>query len=210
MEDNVVRAFSQEDVQRLTGISCGQLSYWDRTLFFVPSFADENRRYAFSRVYSFRDVACLQILNTLRNELRLSLPHLRDVKAKLAKMGDDLWAKTTLYVINRRVVFDNPETGQREEVVSGQGVLQIPLEIVRGNLEKSVRNLWRRDRSAIGKIQRKRGVASNQSVIKGTRISVAAIQDFAEEGYSIAQIKEQYPSLTERDIRAAIRHRKAA
>jgi uncharacterized protein (DUF433 family) len=43
-------------------------------------------------------------------------------------------------------------------------------------------------------------------VIAGTRIPVATIKRFAEDGYSVDQIRQEYPSLTEVDIKAAIKH----
>ena len=76
---NLIRAFSEDHVERLTGISKGQLRYWDRTGFFVPAFAHGNRRAAFSRVYSFKDVAALRVLNVLRNQYAVPLQHLRKV-----------------------------------------------------------------------------------------------------------------------------------
>ena len=136
---SIVSAFSEEQVQRLTGITAAQLRYWDRTKFLVPSLADENRRRPYSRIYTFRDVVCLKILNVLRNEAKVSLPHLREVKEKLAHLGDDLWAKTTLYILKRKVVFVNPETSRREEVLTGQAILQIPLQAVTSKLETAVR-----------------------------------------------------------------------
>jgi uncharacterized protein (DUF433 family) len=207
---NVVSAFSEEQVQRLTGITAAQLKYWDRTNFFVPSLAEEDRRRPYSRVYSFRDLVCLKVLNTLRNEARVSLPQLREVTDRLAHLGDDVWAKTTLYVLNRKVVFDNPETRRKEEIVTGQGVLQIPLEVVQSNMERAVKELWRRDETTIGKVQQKRGIASNRPVVAGTRIPVSAIKAFHEAGYTIEQIREQYPVLTDDDIRTALKHGEAA
>jgi uncharacterized protein (DUF433 family) len=210
MKSNVVSAFSEEQVQRLTGITAAQLHYWDRTKFFVASLAEDDRKRPYSRVYSFRDLVCLKILNTLRNEVGVPLPHLREVKEKLAHLGDDVWARTTLWVLNRKVVFDNPETRQREEIVTGQGVLQIPLKVVTSNMEQAVEDLWKRDESTIGKIRRKRGIAHNKPVVAGTRIPVSAIKAFHEDGYTIDQIREQYPVLTETDIRAALKHGEAA
>ena len=209
-ESTVIAAFSEDHVERLTGISNSQLRYWDRTEFFAPSFADENRRRPHSRVYSFRDVVCLKILNALRNEARVSLPHLREVKEKLTHLGDDLWAKTTLYVLNRKVVFYNPESSRKEEIVTGQGVLQIPLHVVTGDMKKAVQSLWERDSKTVGHIERSRGVASSQAVIAGTRIPVRAIKAFSEAGHSIDQIREQYPVLTDEDVRAALAYGKAA
>jgi uncharacterized protein (DUF433 family) len=207
---SIISAFTEEQVSLLTGITMAQLRYWDRTSFFVPSLSEETRRRPYSRIYSFRDIVCLKILNVLRNEVKASLPHLREVKEKLAHLGEDIWAKTTLYVLNKKVIFHNPETDSKEEIVSGQKILQIPLIVVSRDTERDVRALWQRDDSTIGKIERKRGVASNQEVIAGTRIPVRSVKAFSDAGYSIDQIKKEYPTLTEEDIRAALAHAAAA
>jgi uncharacterized protein (DUF433 family) len=207
---SIISAFTEEQVFLLTGITMAQLRYWDRTSFFVPSLSEETRRRPYSRIYSFRDIVCLKILNVLRNEVKASLPHLREVKEKLAHLGEDIWAKTTLYVLNKKVIFHNPETDSKEEIVSGQKILQIPLIVVSRDTERDVRALWQRDDSTIGKIERKRGVASNQEVIAGTRIPVRSVKAFSDAGYSIDQIKKEYPTLTEEDIRAALAHAAAA
>lgn len=206
----IISAFSEEHAERLTGISKSQLRYWDRTSFFSPSMADENRRRSNSRVYSFRDVVCLKVLNALRNDARVSLHQLREVKEKLAHLGDDMWAKTTLYVLNRKVIFFNLETSKREEVVSGQAILEIPLQVVRGNMERAVELLWERDEESIGSVERKRGTVNNKPVVGGTRIPVKAIRAFKDAGYTVDQIQEQYPILTKKDIRAALEYGKAA
>ena len=137
----VIAAFTEDEAQRLTGISLTQLRYWRRTSFFVPSLKVELSEGEETRLYSFRDLICLQVLDRLRNDSGVSLQHLRDVKAKLVNLGDDVWAKTTLYVLKKRVVFNHPETGLPEEVTTGQGVLSIPLEIVRTDMERNVRQL---------------------------------------------------------------------
>ena len=197
-------AFTEEQTEKLTGISSRQLRSWDRTGFFVPSLAHENRSLTLSRLYSFRDLVSLKVLNALRNDANVSLQHLRSVKDKLSHLGDDMWAKTTLYVLNKRVIFENPETKNKEEVVSGQGILQIPLEVVAGNMRQAVDEMKKRDVSLSGKIERIKGVAGNKPVIAGTRIPVSTIKAFADEGYSADQIMEEYPSLTLDDIEAAL------
>lgn len=206
----IIAAFSEDHAERLTGISKRQLRYWDRTNFFSPSMADENRRLPNSRVYSFRDVVCLKVLNALRNDAGVSLHQLRDVKEKLAHLGDDMWAKTTLYVLNRKIIFFNPESSKREEVVSGQVILEIPLQVVQGNMERAVELLWERDEKSVGSVERKRGTVNNKPVVGGTRIPVKAIKAFKDAGYTIDQIQEQYPILTKKDIRAALEYGKAA
>jgi uncharacterized protein (DUF433 family) len=206
----VLSAFTEEQVERLTGISRRQLRYWDQTNFFTPSLAYEDRRATYSRLYSFRDLVCLKVVNALRNEANISLPHLREVKEKLAHLGEDLWSKMILFVLNKRVVFYNPETDNKEDALTGQGVLQIPLKVISGDMEAAVRVLWRRDAKTVGKIEQQKGIAHNQVVIAGTRIPVRSIKAFAAAGYSIEQIRKEYPTLTEQDIRAAIAFEAAA
>lgn len=206
----VVAAFTEDQTERLTGVSRRQLRYWDRTEFFTPSLACSDRRAPYSRLYSFRDLASLKVINALRNEANVSLPHLREVKEKLSHLGDGLWAKTTLYVLKRNVIFYNPEIGAREEVLSRQAVLEIPLRVVSGNVEDAVRALRQRDPDLIGKVERQRNIACNQPVIAGTRIPVRGIKTFANAGYSVEDIRKEYPTLTEDDIRAAIEYKEAA
>ncbi|YCI03320.1 DUF433 domain-containing protein [Ensifer sp. D2-11] len=208
-EKNVVAAFTEEQAERLTGISVRQLRHWDRTGFFVPSLAYEDRSKPFSRLYSFRDLVSLKVLNALRNDAKVSLPHLRTVKEKLAHLGDDVWAKTTLYVLNKKVVFENPLSRTKEEIVTGQGVLQIPLRVVTGNMNEAVNAMRQREAGAVGKIEKKRGFGGH-AVIAGTRIPVQAVKAFAAEGYTPEQIQQEYPTLTKADIAAAIAYEEAA
>ncbi len=208
-DGRVITAFTEEQVAKLTGISLTQLRYWDTTQFFSPSYAEENRRQSYSRVYSFRDVICLSVVDTLRNKYRVSLPHLREVKEKLAHLGDDMWAKTTLAVLKRKVVFINPDNQRREEVVSGQGVFEIPLEVVRGKMADAVKTLWMRDKTKVGTVEQLRTVAHNQPVIAGTRIPVQAVKNFAEAGYSVKQIIAEYPILKPDDVKAALAYKDA-
>lgn len=209
-EPSVVSAFTEEHVERLTGLSRRQLRHWDRTGFFVPSLAYEDRSQPYSRLYSFRDLVSLKILNALRNEAKVPLPHLREVKEKLAHLGEGAWARTTLYVLNRRVVFENASTKSKEEIVSGQGILQIPLKVASGDMTDAVRALRQRDAASVGRIERKRGLAQNQPVVAGTRIPVRNIKAFAEAGYSIERIRREYPTLTREDIEAALKFDVAA
>ena len=197
---NVVMAFSEEHVARLTGITVHQLRYWDRTGFFHPAFAADDRKVAFSRVYSFKDVVSLRVLNILRNKYGVSVQHLRQVSDRLAHLADDRWIKTTLYVLKRKVNFAEPETGGTREVVSGQYALGIPLAVVIDDTQRDVKELRRRDPSKIGTVIHNRLIAHNTAVVGGTRIPTAAIKRFSDAGYSAEQIIEEYPDLTEEDI----------
>lgn len=43
-------------------------------------------------------------------------------------------------------------------------------------------------------------------MIAGTRVRVSTIRRFLEAGYSTAEILKEYPTLTEADVEAAVRH----
>jgi uncharacterized protein (DUF433 family) len=199
-----IAAFTEEHVHRLTGVSQWQLRKWAEDNFFVPSLMSEvDTDLPPLRMYSFRDLVCLKVINAIRNNAKISLKELYGVKERLSYLGDDLWAKTTLYIHRKKVVFDNPESGEKEEIVGGLGVLQIPLKVVTEHMADAVRAMRQRNESLVGQIEdKKRGIA--QPVIAGTRIPVKSIQAFSDAGHSVESIKEQYPILTEDDIRAAI------
>ena len=205
----VVAVFTEGEASRLTGISLRQLRYWHRTAFFVPSLGDKRSDGDAFNLYSFRDLVSLQILNALRNGARVSLQHLREVKAKLESLGDDMWAKTTIYVLGRKVVCET-EPERLEEVVSGQRVLCIPLEVARADMERAVRTSRQRHLDQVGRVATYRGVSQSKPVIAGTGIRVSSIKAFHDAGFSVAQILSEYPTLTEQDVEAAIAYGAAA
>jgi DNA-binding transcriptional MerR regulator len=204
-DTKVVRAFSADHVQRLTGLSAHQLRYWDKTGFFQPEMAFENRRSPYSRIYSFKDVVGLRVLSVLRHDHKVPLRHLREVAKELAEYSEAPWADLVLYVFNRQVHFREPETGRVRGVLSGQYVT-VPLVSVMEDVGRKAEKLKQREPAQIGQIERHRFIARNAWVVAGTRIPVNAIRRFSEAGYSPEQIMREYPLLTENDVKAALAH----
>ncbi len=200
----VISAFSEEQVERLTGVSITQLRYWDRTRFFVPEFGDKNRRLAYSRIYSFIDVVSLRTLNVLRNQYSVPLQHLRKVAEELAHLGDEKWTTTELFVLNKRVIFAEPGTEKYREIVSKQYVLSIPLRIVLSDTKEDVKKVNTRGPDEIGRFEKNKNVSQNALVVAGTRIPVSTIKEFAAAGYSVEQIISEFPTLTRADVEACI------
>lgn len=200
--DNVVGAFNQADAAKLSGLSEGQLKTWDRSRFFVPSYAAENRRSPYSRVYSFRDLVSLRVLGQLRNKYRVSLQHLKQVSKTLSHLGDTVWTSTTLYVLGKRVVFDDPRTNQRAEVVSGQRVFDIPLEVAASDTKAAIKELNVRSASDLGRVLAV-PFTQNDQVFKGTRIPFSAIVHYVTAGFSEEQIISEFPDITSADIAVA-------
>lgn len=196
-------AFSDGEAARLSGLSKARLRNWDHDGFFKPSYAAADRKQAYSRVYSFKDIVALRVLGRLRNEFKVSLQHLRQVADDLSHLGEDVWTATTLYVLNRRVSFDDPVSGHRIESGTGQRVFKIPLRVAAGDVEREIRVLRKRDVAEIGSKEKQRHVQGGAEVFAGTRIPLATIFGYLRDGYSQKEILSDFPSLSAQDIKFA-------
>lgn len=200
-------AFSAEQVRKLTGLSMRQIGYWDRIGFFSPQYADENRRRAYSRIYSFRDVVGLRTLAILRNKHGVSLQELKKVGRWLKERYNDPWSSLKFYVSARRVFFEDPETGAK---VAGRPLGQVTfpflLSEVEREIEAAAKGLRERAPTDVGQISRSRHVVSNAPVLSGTRIPTSAVWSLHRAGYDTAAILREYPLLTPEDVRVAIEH----
>jgi uncharacterized protein (DUF433 family) len=206
-EHAVVSAFTLEQAARLSGINEDRLRKWDSSKFFRPSFAAENRRVPFSRIYSFTDLLALRIIRTLSEEHGVSTRHLKQVGKALCQLGNRPWTEERLYVLAGKIYFEDPETGGKRQVVSGQYAFPVALRKVVGELRRDIDMMSLRDDKKRGQIERHKFVAKNVPTIAGTRIPVDAIIRFDRAGYTISQILEEYPGLSEQDVRAALTYR---
>ena len=200
VQDAVIGAFSEADAARLSGVTLSQLKSWDRSKFIEPTFAEENRRIPYSRIYSFRDVVALRVLGQLRNKFGVPLQHLRKVSEKLAHLGDKRWTSTTLFVLGKKVVFEDPRIGSKVEIVSEQQVFDIPLRIVMDDTRKAIQKMNEESRSSAPKIVHGRFTLQNEPVFEGTRIPVATVERYVEAGASDEKILSEYPDLKPSDI----------
>lgn len=205
--NNVVAAFSEEQIERMVGLTKSRLRYWAKTDFFRPSFVEEDGHLPYSRFYSFKNIIALRTLETLRVKNGVSLQHLRQVAEKLSHLKDELWTSTTLFVRDKKVIFVNPDFGRPQEIVSGQYVL--PLSKIIDETRNEIVAFRSRPADTVGRLSRRRGIVRNALVVSGTRIPVASIVRLREDGYSVDQIIDEYPDLTPEDVQAAIAHGKS-
>jgi uncharacterized protein (DUF433 family) len=198
-------AFTADHVCQLTGLTKRQLSYWDRTGFFAPRYADENRRRPFSRIYDFRDVVGLRTIALLRNKYNIPLQQLRRVGEWLATHHETPWASLKFYVGGGKVFFDDPESGERMATEPhGQEVFPVEMVEVIREMEKAADHLRQRAPDQIGRIVRDRQILHNAPVLAGTRVPTSAVWNFHEDGYDTDAIIHAYPRLTPDDIQAAV------
>ncbi|HMO73291.1 MAG TPA: DUF433 domain-containing protein [Paracoccaceae bacterium] len=198
--DTVTGAFGETEAAALSGVTVGQLKRWDRLGFMHPSYADENRRVPYGRIYSFRDIVTLRVLGQLRNSYGVSLQHLRKVSEKLSHMGDKKWTACTLYVLGKRVVFNDPRSDERVEIVSGQRVFDVPLRVAISDTRQALQEMNRRTPDQFGQVVHGRFTLQNEQVFKGTRIPITAVQSFLDAGHSVDAILSEFPDLSEKDI----------
>jgi uncharacterized protein (DUF433 family) len=202
-----VRAFSAEHVHRLTGLSHGQLRYWDKTGFFNPTFADEERHSPHSRVYSFRDLVGLRTIAILRNQHHKPLQTLRKVGQLLKHYHETPWSSIVIFVAGKEVFFQEPSSDVIRDAVGGQQqAIRIDLKSVGEDLRAAANKLRDRTPDEYGTVERKRYLLHNQWVMKGTRIPTSAILEYAQAGYDTQAIIKEFPRLTEKDIEVALRH----
>src|SRR3546814_17616850 len=82
----------------------------------------------------------------------------------------------------------------------------LPIIEVIHDVEGRVRGLFERTADQYGEIERRHHVMRHAPVVAGTRIPTAAVRRLRDDGYSVAGILEEYPSLTEQDVRAALEY----
>ncbi len=202
----VIAAFSEDQASSLTHLSISRLRYWAKTGFFAPSYVEDSGG-PYGKFYSFKDVVALRTLEMLRVRNGVPLQHLRKVAERLAHLKDALWTQTKLRVWDRKVVFDEPETGKPREVVSGQFVEEYLLVEIIGQTGDEIEKMKTRDKVEIGEVVSLPGVQRGAPVIAGTRVPVVSIQRLHEDGFTVSKIIAEYPRLTRTDVEAALRHK---
>lgn len=194
-------AFTADRVSSLTGVSLRQLQYWDEQRFIAPALTARKGR-GRKRLYSFRDLVSLRVAGQLR-KAGISLQQIRKVHGYLKRLDyRQPLAELRFFVADGRLYFQEADTiraGQRPEQIVGTYVVQ--LAGIAHDLAGQVAKLHER---RPGEIERRRGTLGGQPVIKGTRVTVAAIKRLARDGATRAEILEMYPDLKPADIAAAL------
>lgn len=206
----VLEAFSIEHAQRVTKVSQTRLARWDRLRFFSPEHIDDtDRGNAYSRIYSYEDLVGLRMLAVLTDKYHVPISEIKAAYSDITSQWSKPWSQIEIGVLKRKIVTDLK--GQPRNVTDGQLALKcIPLPSIAEEVRREADKLQRRAKADQGEFERHKFVARNAIVFKGTRIPVAAVEEFIEADYTDAEIVAEYPSLTVKDVRAARRTRLAA
>lgn len=200
----IPKVYTEEQAARLAHISLTQIRYWDNTAFFQPSIAYEDRKAAFSRIYSFGDVVALRVLGKLRNQHDVPLQHLRRVRDKF-QMPQSAWADEEIFVNKKRVYFKNERGTFVNSETNEETLPSIPLPKVIAEISTEAKSMNIRSMQAIATKTRRQNVARRAEVFQGTRIPIDTVKEYFQEGLGIDDILNDYPTLTRDDVQAAIR-----
>jgi uncharacterized protein (DUF433 family) len=205
-----ILAFTADQVSDLTGLTRRQLRYWHATGSFRGEY--QTGESYWTGVYSFGDLVSLETLALLSRQHKVTLQELRKVDHWLRDRYRDQapWSTIRFFVRRRRVYFQEPASVQVLRPLSGQqvAVAVIELERVVRQVSRRVDRLRRRQPGQIGRIARQRMVVHNSPVIAGTRIPTLAVWELHEAGYDRQRILREFPSLTQRDVAAAVQYEK--
>jgi len=204
-DNSVVAALSEDHVCRITGLSKGQLRAWDKRGFFVPKYAYDDRRSAYSRIYSFKDAVGLKAIATLRLDYKISVPELVKVARRLKEEGFEHWADTKLHVVKKQVNFVHRNSKKLQSLSDGQYSMLPIIDVIR-DVEAKIEEIKRRPDELKGRVERNKFVNRNSWVVSGTRIPTSTIRRYADAGFSVGEIISEYPSLTVEDVKAALEH----
>jgi len=211
VRSSILGAFSEEQVSKLTSLSRGQLRSWNKRGFIRPEFkVGDNPRRPYTYIYSFKDLLKLRVLNQLRNVHSVQMKELERVERALEGLGDDKWTSQRLWVANRKVVFQEPESLRKREIASKQFVAEIALEVVVSDARNDIARMNERTDAEAGDTVKKRYLHSSERVFTGTRIPVSAVIGYLDAGFSDKQIMKRLPEIKRGDIEAARQFREAA
>jgi uncharacterized protein (DUF433 family) len=206
----VDRAWTTEQVLRITGVSKRRLGYWlDKQI--ISADVDEARGRGRVRLWSFANLVEVRVVMWLRD--RVSLQLIGRIVLHLRKRGIDQPLSELRFAVvdtgRPRLPTDvvvQQSDGSWETAIEGQVVMEVVLPLER--FADELRVASERDRARRrqpGRVERRRGRLGSVEVLAGTRVPVTAIQRLDAAGWSAARIVENYPGLTERDITVALK-----
>lgn len=203
------RAFTSKQVSRLSGLSARVLKYWEDTGVYAATYIADRPRVPYRRIYSFRDLVSLRTLAMLRRQHGVRLDDLRQAGAYLRDSYpevDNPWSELRFGVLNRRVVFREPSTGEWRSAAPPQHILPIDVAWIARTTATEAEALLARRAEDVGQVVRHRHVLRNAWRLAGTRIPTAAVWRFYDDGSDIDEIRREYPDLEVADVLAAIQH----
>lgn len=163
--------YNSNMAMQVTGITKGQLQYWDKKVVVKPSMAASGR--GSQRLYSFEDLVQLKAAKSLRDQ-GLSLQRLRKALANLRKLFPDIekpLAEMTFLTDGDTVFVLDRDPKVLLDVLRKQFVFSVPFGWIVEELRGKVKVLSNPKKQVVE--------------VRGTDYEVILIPDIEEGGYSV-------------------------
>ena len=163
--------YNSNTAMQVTGITRGQLQYWDKQGIVKPSMGALGR--GSQRLYSFEDLVQLRAAKSLRDQ-GLSLQRLRKALANLRKLFPDIekpLAEMTFLTDGDTVFVLDRDPKALLDVLRNQFVFSIPFGRIVEELKGQVKALSRPKKQAVK--------------VRGTEYEVVLTPDIEDGGYSV-------------------------
>ena len=199
-----VLAFPDTQARQLAGVSMRRLRYWEEVGLVVPSIKRRLSDHNTVRLYSYQDLLALLVVTALRTERGMSLQKIRRVVRHLRSRGYQAPLRELKFTtVGDEIYFQHPDGTWEGDLQPDQIVLAevIHLDPLRLRIDKAAS----RSADDAGRVEKRRGVHASAPVFAGTRIRVATVQRYLQQGYETSVILEAFPDLRVEDIDAARR-----
>jgi uncharacterized protein (DUF433 family) len=190
-----------ERAARLAGISRRQLAYWDLRGLVGPGITRRLSVRGNVQLYTFTDLVCLCVLAQIRH--RFSLQRMRQVVTHLRSRGYGQPLAELKFAVRGRheIYFQHPDGEWEGELRPDQIVVREVIDL--DQVRATVRAATRRASSDFGRVERQRGRRASKEVFAGTRLPVATVVGWLQNGFTTDQVIEAYPDLTQADVQRA-------
>ena len=199
-----VLAFPDTQARRLAGVSMRRLRYWEEVGLVVPSIKRRLSEHNTVRLYSYQDLLALLVVSALRTERNMSLQKIRRVVTHLRSRGYQAPLRELKFAtVGREIYFQHPDGKWEGDLRPDQIVIfeVILLDPLRLRIDKAAA----RPAEEAGRVEKRRGVHASAPVFAGTRIRVATVQRYLQQGYETEAILEAFPDLSVADVEEARR-----
>ena len=154
--------------------------------------------------YSYQDLLALLVVSVLRTERNMSLQKIRRVVTHLRARGYQAPLRELKFAtVGREIYFQHPDGRWEGDLRPDQIVIVevILLDPLRLRIDRAVA----RPAQDAGRVEKRRGVHASAPVFAGTRIRVATVQRYLQQGYRAEAILEAFPDLSLADVEEARR-----
>ena len=199
-----ILAFPDTQARQLAGVSMRRLRYWEEVGLVVPSIKRRLSDHNTVRLYSYQDLLALLVVTALRTDRNMSLQKIRRVVKHLRSRGYQAALRELKFTtVGDEIYFQHPDGTWEGDRQPDQIVLAevIHLDPLRLRIDKAAR----RSSDEAGRVEQRRGVHASAPVFAGTRIRVATVQRYLQQGYETGAILEAFPDLKAEDVDEARR-----